>query len=187
MMFVNNSILLRLQVPDRQGVGSPGRVSVRGPTAIDRQCRACDRSRRFAGQKYRERPQLFDGCEALVGLLRQQHVMNDLLAGNTVGLGLAVDLRLDQRGINVARADRVAGDALFGSLQRRNLGQADDADIWSLVRAISEATPNPFNITADPASASARAMRNPMPLVEPVTSETLPARDREPDEPCVFN
>ncbi len=44
-----------------------------------------------------------------------------------MGLGLAVDLGLDQRGIDVTRADRVAGDALFGGLQRRDLGQADDA------------------------------------------------------------
>ena len=53
--------------------------------------------------------------------------MDDLLAGNSMDLGLAVDLGLDQRGINVTRADRVAGDALLGGLQRRNLGQADDA------------------------------------------------------------
>ena len=47
--------------------------------------------------------------------------------------------------------------------------------IWSLVLATSLATPKPFSTTADPASASARAMPSPMPLVDPVTSEILPA------------
>jgi len=54
--------------------------------------------------------------------------------------------------------------------------------------AISEPTPRPFSTTADPASASARAIPSPMPLVDPVTSETLPARERKADgAPCVFN
>ena len=44
-----------------------------------------------------------------------------------MGLGLAVYLGLDQRSVNVTRADRVAGDAFFGGLERRNLGQADDS------------------------------------------------------------
>src|SRR5260370_34769212 len=82
-------------------------VSVRGPAAIDRQSRAGDRSRRVAGEKYRERAEFIDGCKALVGLLRQQDFADHLLAGNSMGLGLAIDLRLDQRSINVAWADRV--------------------------------------------------------------------------------
>ena len=47
--------------------------------------------------------------------------------GDAVRLGLALDLRLDQRRVDVAGADRVAGDAVLGRLQRRDLGEADDA------------------------------------------------------------
>lgn len=99
---------------------------MRGPATINRQGGPGDRSSRIAGEKYRERTQLFDGCKALVGLLRQQHIADDLLAGNSVCLGLAVDLCLDQWSMNVTRADRVAGDALLGGFQRRDLGQADN-------------------------------------------------------------
>jgi len=46
--------------------------------------------------------------------------------------------------------------------------------------------PKPFSTTAEPASASARAIPSPMPLVDPVTSDTLLARDRETEgAPCV--
>ena len=53
--------------------------------------------------------------------------MDDRFAGNPVRPGLAVDLGLDQRRVDVAGADRIAGDAFFGGLQRCDLGQADDA------------------------------------------------------------
>ena len=77
----------------RNDVVTPNpRISVRGPAAIDWQSGAGDRRRRIARQKYRERAELFDGRKALVGLLRQQHVVNDLFAGNSVSLGLTVDL-----------------------------------------------------------------------------------------------
>ena len=49
------------------------------------------------------------------------------LARDAVRLRLAFDLRLDERRPDVARADGVAGDALLGGLERRHLGQADDA------------------------------------------------------------
>ena len=42
--------------------------------------------------------------------------------------------------------------------------------------AISASVPNPFRTMADPASARARAMPKPIPLVEPVTRETFLAR-----------
>ena len=42
-------------------------------------------------------------------------------------LRLPLDLRLDQGGVHVTWTDGVAGDAVFGSLQRRDLGQADHA------------------------------------------------------------
>jgi hypothetical protein len=44
----------------------------------------------------------------------QQHIIDDLFAGDAVGLGLAVDLSFDQRRIDVAGADCVAGDAMLG-------------------------------------------------------------------------
>src|SRR5436190_2545700 len=47
--------------------------------------------------------------------------------------------------------------------------------------------PKPFSTTAEPASASARAIPSPMPLVDPVTSETLPASGRRAATPCVLS
>src|SRR5882724_7770617 len=66
-------------------------------------------------------------AKRLLGCCASSTVMDDSFAGNPVRFGLAVDLRLDQRRVDIAGADRVAGDALFGRLQRRDLGQADDA------------------------------------------------------------
>ena len=63
------------------------------------------------GEEHGKRAELLDGGEALVRLLREQHVADHLLARNAVRLGLAVDLRLDQRRVDIAGADRVAGDA----------------------------------------------------------------------------
>src|SRR5436190_16055366 len=58
--------------------------------------------------------------------------------------------------------------------------------ICSRVLIISAATPRPLSTTADPASASARAMPRPIPLVDPVTRETLPASGRVAAAPCVL-
>src|SRR5262249_59385481 len=89
---------------------------VSGPTAIDRQCDSGDRCRRFAREEDGERAELIDRGKALVRLLREQDVTGHLFARNAVRLGLAVDLRLDQGRVDVARADGVAGNALFGRL-----------------------------------------------------------------------
>jgi hypothetical protein len=43
---------------------------------------------------------------------------------------------------------------------------------------MSSALPKPLSTIAEPALASARAMPSPMPLVEPVRSETRPASGR---------
>ena len=42
---------------------------------------------------------------------------------DAVGLGLAVDLRLDERGVDIARANGVAGDAQFRRLECRHLSE----------------------------------------------------------------
>ena len=97
------------------------------PPAVDRQRSAGDRSRRVAGEEDGQRAQLFHAGKMLVGLLRQQHVVNDFFARDAVRLGLAVDLRFDQRGIDIAGADRVARNALFRRLERGDFRQADDA------------------------------------------------------------
>ena len=82
-------------------------------------------------------------------------------------------------------------DHLGDRLAARHVGRgiADlDAEIGgdlSRVLAISAATPKPFSTTAEPACASARAIPSPMPLVEPVTSETLPVSGREPQHPAL--
>src|SRR5581483_5631695 len=54
----------------------------------------------------------------------------------------------------------------------------NSAAICSRTLSISRAAPRPFRTTSAPARASAWAMPSPMPLVEPVTSATLPARTR---------
>jgi hypothetical protein len=46
------------------------------------------------------------------------------------------------------------------------------------VAVISSGFPKPLSTTADPAAASARAMPSPIPLVEPVISDTRPASGR---------
>ena len=53
--------------------------------------------------------------------------------------------------------------------------------IESMAR-LSAASPNPFSMIAAPSAASARAMPNPIPLVEPVTNATFPfnAMSRSP-------
>src|SRR5262245_24265993 len=98
-----------------------------GPTAIHRECRTYDRRRGRARKEHYERAEFVDRGETLVRLLREQDVADDLFAWNAVCLGLAVDLRLDQRGIHIARADGVAGDVVFGGLERRNFRQAEYA------------------------------------------------------------
>ena len=46
------------------------------------------------------------------------------------------------------------------------------ASLWS-----AAPSPSPFTITLQPAPAKARAMARPIPLVDPVTSATLPLSD----------
>ena len=46
---------------------------------------------------------------------------------------------------------------------------------------MSSGLPKPLSTIAEPAAASARAMPSPMPLVEPVTSDTLPSSDGRAD------
>ena len=88
---------------------------VRRPAAIHWQTPPVIEAAALAGQKEVQRAELLDRSEALVRLLSQQHVTYDLLTRNAMRLGLTVDLRLDQRRINVTRADRIAGDALCSS------------------------------------------------------------------------
>src|SRR6516162_10086320 len=96
---------------------------VRGPTAIDWQGHAGDRGGGGACEKDGKGAQLFDGGEALVGLLREQHIADHLLARDIVRFGLSVDLRLHERRVNIAWTDRVAGDALLSGLKRGYLGE----------------------------------------------------------------
>ena len=49
--------------------------------------------------------------------------------------------------------------------------------ILARVSTISSGLPKPLSTIADPAAASARAMPSPMPLVDPVTSDTLPSSE----------
>src|SRR5215207_6240158 len=101
--------------------------SMRGPAAVDRQRRPGDRSRGFAREEDRQRADLLDGGEALIRLLGEELVADHLFARDPMRLRLVFDLRLDEGRPDVARADRIAGDVLLGRLERRHLGEADDA------------------------------------------------------------
>ena len=97
------------------------------PAAVDRESYSGDRRARGARKKHRESAEFLGGGEALVRLLRKQHVANDLLARNAVRLGLSLDLCLDKWRVDVTGADCVAGDPVLRSLQRNNLGQSHNA------------------------------------------------------------
>src|SRR5215475_16221352 len=95
-------------------------VSMSGPAAIHRQGRSRDRCCSIACKKYRKRAELLHCGETLVRLLGEQHVTNDLLARDAVRFGLAINLCFDQRGVDIAGADRIAGDVRLGCYQRDN-------------------------------------------------------------------
>src|SRR5262249_5644037 len=112
-------------MPPAEMLSSCG-ASMRGPAPVDRQCDAGDRRCGVTRQEHCERADLFDRGEALVRLLGEQDVADDLLARNAVRLGLAFDLLLDQRRIAVTSAARGAGAACLGDLEGDELSAAQD-------------------------------------------------------------
>ena len=58
------------------------------------------------------------------------------------------------------------------------VGRQSRCSISSRAAAMSSGVPKPLSTISAPAAASARAMPRPMPLVEPVTSATLPSSAR---------
>jgi hypothetical protein len=102
-----------------------GRCSMRGPATIDRNCGAGDGGSSLRAQEYGDAAKFIGSGEALIWLLREQQIADHLLAGNTMSLGLAIDLRLNQRGVDIAWANRIAGDAHLGGLERSHLSQAE--------------------------------------------------------------
>src|SRR5262245_54067140 len=108
-------------------------ASMCGPAAVDGQCSPGDRGGGVAGQENSQRAQFFNAGKTLVRLLCEQNVTDYLLARDSVRFRLALDLRLDQGRIDVARTNGVAGDALLGRLKRRDLGQPYDAVLGSHV------------------------------------------------------
>ena len=137
------------------------KCSVRRPAAVDGQRGAGDRTSARAAQEDGERAKLLDFGKALVGLGREQHVADHLLAADAARLRGVVDLVLDQRRPDIAWADRVAGDVVLGAFQRDGLGQADDAvlrrDIGALERRGDE--PVGGRDVDDPAEAVAASSR----------------------------
>src|SRR6266571_9400785 len=106
---------------------TPHTALVRGPAAIHRQGRACDRCSSLARQEDGKRAKLFDRRKTLVRLLCQQDVADDLFARNAVRLGLALNLGLNKRRIDIAWAYGIASDALLGGLERGDFGETDNA------------------------------------------------------------
>src|SRR5215467_13397985 len=101
--------------------------SMRGPAAVDRKRRTGDGRGSVGREEDGDAAELFGGGEPLVRLLSEQHVANNLLAWNAVGLSLPFDLRLDQRRVDVAGADRIAGNAHLSHLERGDFGQTEHA------------------------------------------------------------
>src|SRR4051812_10569279 len=54
----------------------------------------------------------------------------------------------------------------------------NSADMDACIEAISSVLPKPLSTMLEPAAAKARAMPSPIPLVDPVTIDTLPASAR---------
>src|SRR5271165_3083475 len=100
--------------------------SVRCPPAIDWKRDAGDRCSGVGSKENRKRSQLLHRRKPLVRLLGEEYIADYLFARDAMRLGLAVDLRLHERCVHVAGADRVAGDALLGGLERNHLGEADE-------------------------------------------------------------
>src|SRR6188472_2398357 len=98
-------------------------ASMCGPAAVDGECSPGNRDGGVAGQENSQRAQFFNGSKTLIRLMGEQNVTDYLLARDPVRLRLALDLRLDQGCIDIARANGVAGDALLGRLKRCDLGQ----------------------------------------------------------------
>src|SRR6516162_6677573 len=69
----------------------------------------------------------------------------------------------------------VGFDMSAGECSTRTLNS--DA-IWACASAMFSDEPKPLRMISDPAAASARAMPRPIPLVDPVTSETRPPSAR---------
>ena len=100
---------------------------MRGPAAIDGDRGAGDRGGSVGGEEHGEGAELLHGGEALVRLLREQHVADHLLARDAMRLRLAFDLRFDQRCVDIAGADGIAGDAGFRDFERGHLGEPENA------------------------------------------------------------
>ena len=78
---------------------------MRSPATIDGDRGSGDGGGSVGGEEHGEGTELVNGGEALVRLLREQHVADHLLARDAVRLRLALDLRFDQRRIDIAWAD----------------------------------------------------------------------------------
>src|SRR5690348_10499748 len=87
-----------------------GRVLLRRPAAVHRDMRAGDRLRGVAAEEDGERAEVLGGGEFEHRLLFLEHILARDLLGDALLRRLVVDLLLNQRGENPARADRIACD-----------------------------------------------------------------------------
>src|SRR3954452_4139623 len=110
--------------------------SVGGPAAVDREGDSGDRCSGGARKEHGEIAYFLGRCEPLVWLLGEQNVADDLLARDVVRLRLPLDLRLDERRVDIAGADRVAGDPFLRRLERDDFCQAQDAVLCGNIRCL---------------------------------------------------
>src|SRR2546422_11756256 len=83
------------------------------PTAVDRQDRASDRRRGVAGEERRKRGYFIDRNELLGRLRVEQYIFDHVIFGDAPGLCRIGNLLLHERRPDIARTDRVHGDAVL--------------------------------------------------------------------------
>src|SRR5260221_4817958 len=92
-------------------------ASMRRPAAIDRQSGTGDRGGVIAAQERHQGADFRGLGEGLVRLLGQQDVADDLVAIDAMGLGLVLDLLLDQWRPDVAGANGIGAEHGLGRVK----------------------------------------------------------------------
>ena len=112
----------------------------RGPALVEGDRRAGERLAVGADQE-RDDVRDLGGLDQLLDRVRREdHLLEHLLLGEVVRLGLVGDLLLDERRADVAGAYGGGGDPVAGALERERLAQPDDAVLGADVRGFVTGT-----------------------------------------------